>query len=99
MSGRSNVGFMGLDPAKDQAGVWGGNLSVPTAIFREVGGFDDGFVGWGAEDADLVGRMVKAGAAVRWVSESVGRHLEHPFRVYHREAIGTKRYWRNRGAT
>jgi len=92
LSGRSNVEFLTTNPAEDQAGVWGGNISIPLSLFKDVGGFDEKYVGWGAEDANLVERLVKKGASVRWVKGSVGRHLEHDFRDYHRKAEGVRRY-------
>jgi glycosyltransferase involved in cell wall biosynthesis len=41
---------------------WTMNLSVATADFRRVGGFDETFEGWGVEDLDLGLRLYKAGA-------------------------------------
>src|SRR5262249_11831319 len=41
------------------------NTSGPTEAFREVGGFDEGFTGWGGEDTEL-GRPVRgAGYPIR----------------------------------
>ncbi|NEC65551.1 glycosyltransferase [Streptomyces sp. SID9727] len=41
---------------------WTVNLSVATADFWRVGGFDDSFQGWGVEDLDLGLRLYKSGA-------------------------------------
>lgn len=41
---------------------YSGNVSIPTALLREVGGFDDGFAPYGNEDVELAVRLGKAGA-------------------------------------
>jgi glycosyltransferase involved in cell wall biosynthesis len=89
--GRSNLSFMGLDPEKDQAGVWGGNLSVPTRAFCNSE-YDESYIGWGGEDADMVGRLVKMGMSAAWVKGSIGYHMKHEFRDYHQQAQGAKKY-------
>jgi glycosyltransferase involved in cell wall biosynthesis len=92
LAGRSNEGFLNLDPAKDQAGVWGGNLSVPSVPFYDIGGYDESYAGWGGEDADMVGRLVEKGAGVEWLTDSTGFHMKHAFRDYHYESKGSKKY-------
>jgi glycosyltransferase involved in cell wall biosynthesis/GT2 family glycosyltransferase len=37
------------------------NTSGPTEVFRDVGGFDEGFTGWGGEDTELGQRVLRAG--------------------------------------
>jgi GT2 family glycosyltransferase len=66
-----------------RAGKWEGamtcNLAVWRTDFDRVDGFDEAFVGWGHEDADLVVRLIRAG-----VRRKDGRfavpviHLWHP---------------------
>ena len=64
------------------------NLSVPAALFCELGGFDETFTGWGGEDSEFFWRMV------RWGIEPGNRvveiaplpqaiHLNHPQRGAH----------------
>lgn len=45
---------------------YSGNVSIPTALLREVGGFDDGFAPYGNEDVELAVRLGKAGAETRF---------------------------------
>ena len=55
-----------------------GNLSLPKALLAEVGGFAEGFRGWGLEDVDLGVRLHDAGA--RWLLSrwALGLHLVDP---------------------
>lgn len=54
------------------------NLSVPRALLDKVGGFDDGFQGWGVEDTDLSYRLWQAGARFRIERTAVNHHQVHP---------------------
>jgi glycosyltransferase involved in cell wall biosynthesis len=45
---------------------YSGNVSIPTALLREVGGFDDGFAPYGNEDVELAVRLGKAGTEMRF---------------------------------
>lgn len=55
-----------------------GNLSLPRALFDEIGGFDSHFEGWGLEDLDLGVRVHAAGA--RWIFSrfALGYHVVDP---------------------
>jgi len=50
--------------------------------WTKVGGFDEDFVGWGSEDFDLLTRMKRSGAQVKWMGESRASinlfHQHHP---------------------
>jgi glycosyltransferase involved in cell wall biosynthesis len=81
------------DPNHNPIGVWGGNFSVPSKVFREIGGYDEGYdVGWGGEENDLVRRCVKAGCRVEWVRGSEIFHLDHPIRAYAHSMLGSQKY-------
>jgi glycosyltransferase involved in cell wall biosynthesis len=43
-----------------------GNASGPAELFRSVGGFDEGFTGWGCEDVELAHRILHAGYEIRF---------------------------------
>ncbi len=68
-----------------------GNVSFPRALFDELGGFADGFSGWGLEDLDLGLRMHRAGATFLYSRFAMGLHVEdedepvprNPFRRKH----------------
>lgn len=57
---------------------WSGNLSVPRAFAEAVGGFNQNFVGWGAEDLEFAYRVTRRGATVRFDKQAWGVHLPHP---------------------
>lgn len=56
---------------------WTVNLSVSTRAFEAVGGFDDTFTGWGAEDMELAYRVNHAGAAFEWLDDAVAVEYPH----------------------
>jgi GT2 family glycosyltransferase len=94
-SGRHNLGYIrSTNPQQNPIGVWGGNFSVPAEKFHEVGGFDEGFKGWGGEDNELVLRLIKAGCKVEWVMDSKVVHLDHENRKYAIDQTGSSYYLR-----
>src|SRR5438128_774676 len=52
------------------------NTSAPRHVWELVGGFYEGFVGWGAEDYELALRLRDAGVTVRYDDEAVAWHLQ-----------------------
>jgi glycosyltransferase involved in cell wall biosynthesis len=93
-STKTNVGYIeSTDPNINPIGVWGGNISVPAAIFEKIGGYDEGFdVGWGGEENNLVRCCTEKGATVKWVMGSYIYHLDHPLKAYSLSQLGSKRY-------
>lgn len=57
----------------------GHQFSLSKRLFRAVNGFDENYVGWGAEDVDFRDRIVRKGARIRsLVGFAIGIHLWHP---------------------
>ncbi|GAA2909371.1 hypothetical protein Acy02nite_88890 [Actinoplanes cyaneus] len=54
------------------------HASVPAALCREVGAFDDGFLGWGEEDTELGYRLWRAGATFQALTGTPVYHQVHP---------------------
>ncbi len=56
----------------------GGGFFCKTEYFYTVRGFDERYVGWGAEDNDFTDRIMFAGANVkRWIKRPILTHMWH----------------------
>ncbi len=51
-----------------------GNLSIPSDLFRQFGGFDMDFQGYGWEDIEMGYRLSKAGVPLRYLPEAKNYH-------------------------
>ncbi len=56
--------------------AWSLLLALPTSVFRQEGGFDERFEGWGMEDIDLGYRVHRRGA--RFVWDPAVKGIDHP---------------------
>jgi glycosyltransferase involved in cell wall biosynthesis len=56
---------------------WGGHVSVPTQILRQVGGFDEWFHRWGGEDNELGLRLFQAGCPFHALRGVHSIHIPH----------------------
>lgn len=57
--------------------AWTAFLTVPTALTRKVGGFDESFLKWGAEDTDFAYRLYREGAKFYCKEDIAALHLPH----------------------
>ena len=57
--------------------MYGGNWSCPADIFKELGGLDEGFKGWGGEDFDFARRAQVDGYDIVFNQNCIGYHLDH----------------------
>jgi glycosyltransferase involved in cell wall biosynthesis len=55
-----------------------GNLSVDRQALVDVGGFDEGYMGWGIEDVDLGYRLHRRGLRTIVDTDAVNLHQLHP---------------------
>ncbi|MFE7312221.1 glycosyltransferase [Streptomyces sp. NPDC057555] len=69
--------------------VWACNASVRRSHLVAAGGFDEAFVGWGLEDAELGYRLTRRGLRLRYATEAAVYHL-------HQEPAAASRHreWR-----
>ncbi len=67
---------------------WGCNFSMPTAVARHIGGFDEAFVGWGGEDEDMAHRLFRLGVKFLPLPDCYVYHLDHHKRTQ-QSAVGT----------
>lgn len=59
---------------------WSFQLSVPTDLTRELGGFWEEFDEYGGEDQELAWRLEQAGCTLWGDFESIAYHIDHPKR-------------------
>lgn len=57
--------------------AWAGNFAIYRETYRRLGGFDEGFVGWGGEDLDFAERAVLAGREVHFLVDAWAEHQHH----------------------
>jgi GT2 family glycosyltransferase len=69
-----------------------GNTSFPTAVFAEVGGFDDAYTQYGHEDLEFLVRLREANVGVVFEPRAVARQsYEKTFAAFARDMRGTGR--------
>jgi GT2 family glycosyltransferase len=57
---------------------WSLNFAVTAATWQTLGGFDEGYTGYGAEDTDLGRRAHLAGIPLLWLPGGLAYHQWHP---------------------
>ncbi len=57
--------------------LWTVSMAAPARLLREVGGFDERYTGYGAEDTDMAMRLRTAGAPLHWVGGAWAFHQHH----------------------
>jgi GT2 family glycosyltransferase len=62
----------------DHALFWSLSFAVTAAVWAELGGFAEDYVGYGAEDTDFGQTARSAGIDLRWVGGAVAFHQHHP---------------------
>lgn len=78
------------------------NFSVSAAAFRDVGGFDEEFVGYGWEDIELGLRLKQAGVRLHYDPEALAYHLdlqqlEDAMAKLRQAGEGAVYFWRKHG--
>jgi N-terminal domain of galactosyltransferase/Glycosyl transferase family 2 len=58
---------------------FGVNPCIPAKVFHEVGGVDERYVGWGADDQDLIERVCESGLMLIRPYELLYFHLPHEY--------------------
>jgi len=57
---------------------WSLAFAVTPATHERIGGFDEGYAGYGAEDTDYAFRARAAGVGLSWVGGAWAHHQHHP---------------------
>ena len=68
----------GLEPTRNPGLFWSLAFGVRTETFDRLGGFDEAFDGYGAEDTDLAFRAAEAGVPVLLTARGEAYHQHHP---------------------
>ncbi|NHA66441.1 glycosyltransferase family 2 protein [Phycicoccus flavus] len=56
---------------------WSLSFAATVTDFERVGGFDEGYVGYGAEDTDVGQRLEAAGGSILWLGGATAYHQHH----------------------
>ncbi|WP_225446994.1 glycosyltransferase family 2 protein [Streptacidiphilus sp. PB12-B1b] len=67
-----------VQPGGDPDLFWSLSFAVTADTWRAIGGFHEGYVGYGAEDTDFARLARSAGADLRWVGGAPVYHQYHP---------------------
>ena len=67
-----------LEEADDPRLFWSLSFAVDPVAWREIGGFDESYVGYGGEDTDFGQRAAAAGVRMWWVGGAMAYHQWHP---------------------
>lgn len=57
---------------------WSLSFALRTEVWTRLGGFDEAYVGYGAEDTDFGQRVAGAGLPLTWVGSACAYHQYHP---------------------
>jgi glycosyltransferase involved in cell wall biosynthesis len=57
--------------------AWAGNFAIYRESFKQLGGFDEAFVGWGGEDLAFAEAAVKKGREVHFLVDAWAEHQRH----------------------
>lgn len=71
----------GLRLEPDAKELWGLSFALPAAAYRSLGGMDEGYAGYGAEETDFAVRLSAAGLPTNWVAGARAYHQHHPVHV------------------
>ncbi len=64
--------------ADDLRLFWSLSFAMSAGDWDRVGGFDEGYVGYGGEDTDYAMRLQAAGGRLFWVGDAAAYHQHHP---------------------
>jgi len=71
----------GLRPEPDATELWGLSFALPAGAYAGIGGMDEGFTGYGAEETDFAVRLAASGLSTCWIAGARAYHQHHPVHV------------------
>lgn len=75
---RPALGPEDVVPADDLRLFWSLSFALTVRSWRAIGGFDEGYVGYGAEDTDFAASATAAGLTMGWLGSARAYHQHHP---------------------
>ena len=79
-----------IGSCRDHRQFWSLNFAIRAAEFKEIGGFDEQFVGYGGEDTDFARSAMAKGLPIWWVRNAKAYHQYHPHHmppVHHLDSV------------
>ena len=67
----------GVRGMRDTTEFWSLSFATTVGAWREIGGFDEAYVGYGGEDTDFGQRISAADGTVLWLGEAMALHQDH----------------------
>lgn len=67
-----------IEPCDDYRCFWSLNFAMTKTRFFAAGGFDERYVGYGAEDTDFAKSLWMAGTPIAWIQGGLACHQYHP---------------------
>jgi len=67
-----------LERESDLRLFWSLSFAVTPTAWQRIGGFDEGYTGYGGEDTDFAQRAAGCGACLWWVGGALAFHQWHP---------------------
>ena len=77
-SERARLPTAPVEPCEDYRCFWSLNFAMRRDRFLAMGGFDEGYVGYGGEDTDFGRTAASMGVPLRWVRGARAYHQYHP---------------------
>ncbi|WP_062012763.1 glycosyltransferase family 2 protein [Aureimonas sp. AU4] len=71
----------GVREERDHGELWGLSFALRRARYLALGGMDERFTGYGAEETDFAARLGEAGVPVFWTAGARAYHQHHPVHV------------------
>lgn len=78
---RPPIPEVGLRPEPNPMELWGLSFALPAEAYARVGGMDEGFSGYGAEETDFAVRLAASGLPTCWIAGARAYHQHHPVHV------------------
>jgi GT2 family glycosyltransferase len=76
--GRPTLAPAATRPAHDLRLFWSLSFATTSTTWQRLGGFDEAYIGYGAEDTDFAQRLASHGGDLTWVGGARAYHQHHP---------------------